>query len=186
MRQWRGAWQPAEARGDSTRVCRNSGPGAAAGASLAGFGGAARCALAGRKFEPATGVENRAHCNASHTVQELAARLDTLEDVTRWIETMLVAEPPLTLVDGGAIALGVDAELDDLRTFRPPAGRRLRPSKRESGSGLVSARSRCAITPSSAITSRSLKPICRSLLPTMSASRRWSMRAVHDAGAEGV
>jgi len=49
--------------------------------------------------------------------QELAARLDTLEDVTRWIETMLVAEPPLTLVDGGAIALGVDAELDDLRTI---------------------------------------------------------------------
>jgi len=47
--------------------------------------------------------------------RELARRLDTLEDVTRQIETTLVAEPPLTLVDGGAIASGVDAELDELR-----------------------------------------------------------------------
>ena len=47
----------------------------------------------------------------------LAGRLDTLEDVTALIETTLVAEPPLTLVDGGAIASGVDAELDELRTI---------------------------------------------------------------------
>ena len=49
--------------------------------------------------------------------QELAARLDTLEDVTQRIETTLIAEPPLTLVDGGAVASGVDAELDDLRAI---------------------------------------------------------------------
>ncbi len=48
---------------------------------------------------------------------ELAGRLDTLEDVTARIETALVEEPPLTLVDGGAIAAGVDAELDELRTI---------------------------------------------------------------------
>jgi DNA mismatch repair protein MutS len=48
---------------------------------------------------------------------EIAARLDTLEDVTARIETTLVEEPPLTLVDGGAIAEGVDAELDELRTI---------------------------------------------------------------------
>jgi DNA mismatch repair protein MutS len=47
----------------------------------------------------------------------LAGRLDVLEDVTQRIETTLVAEPPLTLVDGGAIAAGVDAELDELRTI---------------------------------------------------------------------
>jgi len=47
----------------------------------------------------------------------LAARLDTLEDVTALIETTLVAEPPLTLVDGGAIAANVDGELDELRTI---------------------------------------------------------------------
>jgi DNA mismatch repair protein MutS len=47
----------------------------------------------------------------------LAARLDTLEDVTALIETTLVAEPPLTFVDGGAIAAGVDHELDELRTI---------------------------------------------------------------------
>ena len=48
---------------------------------------------------------------------ELAERLDTLEDVTAQIATTLVEEPPLTLVDGGAIASGVDAELDELRTI---------------------------------------------------------------------
>jgi DNA mismatch repair protein MutS len=49
--------------------------------------------------------------------RELAARLDTLQDVTARIATTLVEEAPLTLVDGGAIAAGVDAELDELRTI---------------------------------------------------------------------
>ncbi len=47
----------------------------------------------------------------------LAERLDPLEDVTARITATLVEEPPLTLVDGGAIAAGVDAELDELRTI---------------------------------------------------------------------
>jgi DNA mismatch repair protein MutS len=49
--------------------------------------------------------------------RDLLTRLDTLEDITTRIATTLVAEPPLTLVDGGAIAAGVDAELDELRTI---------------------------------------------------------------------
>jgi DNA mismatch repair protein MutS len=49
--------------------------------------------------------------------REVAGRLDALQDVTARISTTLVEEPPLTLVDGGAIAAGVDAELDDLRTI---------------------------------------------------------------------
>jgi DNA mismatch repair protein MutS len=49
--------------------------------------------------------------------QQLAARLDTLEDVSALIETTLVGEPPLTLADGGAIAAGIDQELDELRTI---------------------------------------------------------------------
>ena len=47
--------------------------------------------------------------------RELVGRLDALEEVTARIHTTLVEEPPLTLVDGGAIAAGVDAELDELR-----------------------------------------------------------------------
>jgi DNA mismatch repair protein MutS len=47
--------------------------------------------------------------------RELVNRLDALEDATARIATTLVAEPPLTMVDGGAIAAEVDAELDDLR-----------------------------------------------------------------------
>ena len=46
----------------------------------------------------------------------IVANLDTLDDVTSQIARTIVAEPPLTLVDGGAIATGVDAELDDLRS----------------------------------------------------------------------
>jgi DNA mismatch repair protein MutS len=47
----------------------------------------------------------------------ISANLDTLGDVTARIVKTLVAEPPLTLVDGGAIASGVDAELDELRAI---------------------------------------------------------------------
>jgi DNA mismatch repair protein MutS len=46
----------------------------------------------------------------------IAALLDTLDDVTARIVNTIVAEPPLTLVDGGAIAAGIDAELDELRS----------------------------------------------------------------------
>ncbi len=49
--------------------------------------------------------------------RELVERLDTLLDVTERISSTLVEEPPLTMVDGGAIAAGVDAELDELRTI---------------------------------------------------------------------
>ena len=49
--------------------------------------------------------------------RDLIERLDTLDNVTTRIETTLVAEPPLTMADGGAVAAGVDAELDDLRTI---------------------------------------------------------------------
>jgi len=45
----------------------------------------------------------------------IVKHLDTLEDVTTRIVRTLVAEPPLTLADGGAIAASVDAELDELR-----------------------------------------------------------------------
>ena len=47
----------------------------------------------------------------------LAQRIDSLNDVTALIQTTLVPEPPLTLVDGGAIAAGVDRELDELRAI---------------------------------------------------------------------
>jgi len=49
--------------------------------------------------------------------RSLTERLDTLEETTARIETTLVPEPPLTLVDGGAITSGVDAELDELRAI---------------------------------------------------------------------
>jgi DNA mismatch repair protein MutS len=47
----------------------------------------------------------------------ISAHLDTLDDVTVRIARTLVPEPPLTLVDGGAIAPNIDAELDELRSI---------------------------------------------------------------------
>jgi DNA mismatch repair protein MutS len=47
----------------------------------------------------------------------IASHLDTLVDVTVQIETTLMEEPPLTLADGGAIAAGVNAELDELKAI---------------------------------------------------------------------
>jgi len=43
------------------------------------------------------------------------ARLDPLDDLCAAITQTLVAEPPLTLADGGVIAAGVHKELDELR-----------------------------------------------------------------------
>jgi DNA mismatch repair protein MutS len=44
-------------------------------------------------------------------------RMDVLGDLHTAITQTLVPEPPLTLADGGVIAPGVDAELDDLRAI---------------------------------------------------------------------
>jgi DNA mismatch repair protein MutS len=49
--------------------------------------------------------------------RQITGRLDTLDDVTALIARTLVAEPPLTMADGGAVAAGVDTELDDLRSI---------------------------------------------------------------------
>jgi DNA mismatch repair protein MutS len=49
--------------------------------------------------------------------QDLTSRLDTLIDIALLVSKTLTAEPPLTLVDGGAIAESVSQELDELRTI---------------------------------------------------------------------
>ncbi len=45
----------------------------------------------------------------------LHSRIDELADVRARIEATLVAEPPVTLQDGGVIRAGIDAQLDELR-----------------------------------------------------------------------
>jgi DNA mismatch repair protein MutS len=46
-----------------------------------------------------------------------ANRLDQLQDLRAQLERTLLPEPPVNLSDGGAIAAGVDAELDELRSL---------------------------------------------------------------------
>jgi DNA mismatch repair protein MutS len=50
-------------------------------------------------------------------LHELHGLLDELHDLRERIEKTIVAEPPLTLADGGVIQPGVDAELDELRNL---------------------------------------------------------------------
>jgi DNA mismatch repair protein MutS len=49
--------------------------------------------------------------------QTCAARLDLLNDLRERMEHTLLPDPPVNLADGGAIATGVDAELDELRSL---------------------------------------------------------------------
>jgi DNA mismatch repair protein MutS len=49
--------------------------------------------------------------------KQLLDRLDPLEDLCVKIQQTIQPSPPLTLTEGGVIALGIDAELDDLRTL---------------------------------------------------------------------
>ncbi|MFB3918062.1 MAG: DNA mismatch repair protein MutS [Terriglobales bacterium] len=48
-------------------------------------------------------------------LRALHAAIDEMRDLTARIDTTIVAEPPLTLADGGVIRNGVDAALDELR-----------------------------------------------------------------------
>ncbi len=63
------------------------------------------------------GLKSALNAMAASLWRELTERLDPLGDVTARIEATLMADPPLTLADGGVIAAGVDAELDELRTI---------------------------------------------------------------------
>ena len=45
----------------------------------------------------------------------LTAKLDTLVDMATLVERTLIAEPPLTLADGGLVCTGYSEELDELR-----------------------------------------------------------------------
>jgi DNA mismatch repair protein MutS len=62
-------------------------------------------------------LHNALSAMAAPLWQDLTKRLDTLTDIATLVEKTLIAEPPLTLVDGGAIAAGVSAELDELRAI---------------------------------------------------------------------
>jgi DNA mismatch repair protein MutS len=52
---------------------------------------------------------------AADRLKTLHAALDELGDLRQRIEKTILPEPPLTFVDGGVIAAGVDRDLDELR-----------------------------------------------------------------------
>ncbi len=52
---------------------------------------------------------------AAPRLRELHAAVDELADIRQAIENSIIPEPPISLNDGGVIAAGVDATLDELR-----------------------------------------------------------------------
>jgi DNA mismatch repair protein MutS len=52
---------------------------------------------------------------AAERMKTLHGALDELSDIRERIDKTIVAEPPISLVEGGAIQSGVDQELDELR-----------------------------------------------------------------------
>ena len=63
------------------------------------------------------GVKTAVGQLASEKWRDCASRLDALMDIAEKITATLLEEPPLTLAEGGVIAVGVDAELDSLRSI---------------------------------------------------------------------
>jgi DNA mismatch repair protein MutS len=61
------------------------------------------------------GVRARLAGFSAERWRELYAAIDELTELRQRIEGTIVAEPPILLNDGGAIAAGVDATLDELR-----------------------------------------------------------------------
>lgn len=54
---------------------------------------------------------------AAERLEKLHGSIDQLSDLRARIETAIVAEPPISLSDGGVIQAGVDKELDELRNL---------------------------------------------------------------------
>ena len=63
------------------------------------------------------GVKRSASALRAPFWEQTSAALDPLDDLCAAITSTLVPDPPLTLAEGGVIAAGVDAELDDLRSI---------------------------------------------------------------------
>jgi len=63
------------------------------------------------------GVRARLAGFAAQRLRELHAAIDELTELRERIEATIIAEPPILLNDGGVIAAGVDATLDELRNL---------------------------------------------------------------------
>jgi len=59
-------------------------------------------------------IKNRLTGSASELLAEIAAGIDTLQDVAQWIEDAVCEDPPVSIRDGGMIKTGYHEELDRL------------------------------------------------------------------------
>ncbi|WP_040725792.1 DNA mismatch repair protein MutS [Thiomicrorhabdus sp. Kp2] len=62
------------------------------------------------------------HLQDSAKLSELAQRMSTFPELSELLDKALVENPPMLIRDGGVIAPGFDAELDELRNLKNEAG----------------------------------------------------------------
>ncbi|MBT7231141.1 MAG: DNA mismatch repair protein MutS, partial [Gammaproteobacteria bacterium] len=56
------------------------------------------------------------------SLQALAAQISTFPEISELLQRSVIENPPMIIRDGGVIATGYDAELDELRSIRENAG----------------------------------------------------------------
>ena len=75
----------------------------------------------GRSVAALPRLKSLIEASASPTVREIAARLDTLEDVADLLERAIADNPPLTVREGGMIREGFHEDVDYYRSVRDNA-----------------------------------------------------------------
>ncbi len=75
----------------------------------------------GRSLAVLPDVRAAAEDATAEVLRTHGADLDTLDDLRDYLDEAIAADPPAALQDGGVIAPGFDAELDDLRETRDGA-----------------------------------------------------------------
>lgn len=63
-----------------------------------------------------------ANLNSAEKLTELASRMSTFPELAELLECAIIDNPPMLIRDGGVIAPGYDAELDELRNLKNEAG----------------------------------------------------------------
>ncbi|BCN92918.1 DNA mismatch repair protein MutS [Thiomicrorhabdus immobilis] len=63
-----------------------------------------------------------ANLNSAEKLTELASRMSTFPELAELLECAIIDNPPILIRDGGVIAPGYDAELDELRNLKNEAG----------------------------------------------------------------
>lgn len=116
---------------------------------------AARACRAARSIGTTAADPQRHHQHESSLLAYAGDSLDALDDLRNLLAAQLSDDPPQNVRDGNAIREGVNAKLDELRGLGRDGKNFIARYQEDEANAPALARSRSAITPCSAITSKS-------------------------------